>query len=184
MEARAARAVEAPSARARSRSLSRSASRGPQQIGAARDRFPSPHQVPGFHVTLALDGDCAARLALELVAEEFMGRLRDLDAARRTLGLHPARDVHRVAPEVVQEPLPADDASDDRARVHPDSELEAEVPDGPAGRHRRGHVKGEAREDRGMVRARVGNAGRDHVGVADRLDLLEAVTLGQGVENG
>ena len=44
------------------------------------------------------------------------------------------------------------------------------------------HVEGHVRRRRGVVGARLGQPGDDHVGVADRLDLLEAVLLGQPVE--
>src|SRR6185503_15860290 len=65
--------------------------------------FPAPPvEVPG------LDG--APPLQDELVLEELVGRPRDLDAARRALCLHPPRDVHGIAPQVVEEALPPDDA--------------------------------------------------------------------------
>ena len=90
--------------------------------------------------------------------------------------------VHRVAPQVVEEPLAADDAGDHRAGVDADPELEVEVADGTVGARRGDHVEREQGQDTSVVRPRVGDARRDHVGVADRLDLLEAVALGERVE--
>ena len=52
----------------------------------------------------------------------------------------------------------------------------------PVGAHRVEHVQGHQGERAGVIRARRRNAGGDHVAVADRLDLLEPVSLGQGVE--
>ena len=100
----------------------------------------------------------------------------------RALRLHPARGVHGVAPQVVEEPLAADDAGDDRAGVDADAELEAEVADGAAGRVAVDHVERQERQRPGVVGPRVRDARGDHVGVADRLDLLEAVALGERVE--
>ena len=45
-----------------------------------------PDQVPRLHVALALDRDGAARLELELVAEQLVGRARDLDPPGRARG--------------------------------------------------------------------------------------------------
>src|SRR5207302_2306397 len=116
----------------------------------------------------------AAALALEVVPEELVSCVGDLDPVRRALRLHPARDVDRVTPEVVQEPLPADDAGDDRARVDPDAQLEPEVADAIARSGGLDHVEGEEGKDPGVVGSRVGDARGDHVAVADGLDLLEA----------
>src|SRR5829696_52146 len=87
---------------------------------AARART---HEVPGLDVALALDRDRAPCLELELAAEQLVRRARDLDPPRRAVGLHSAGHVHRVAPEVVQEPLAANHAGHDGARVDPDPEL-------------------------------------------------------------
>src|SRR5262249_25365637 len=70
-------------------------------------------EVPRLHLALALDRDPAPRLALELVGEQLVRRTGDLDPPGRSVGLHTARRVHGVAPEVVQEALAADHAGDD-----------------------------------------------------------------------
>ena len=92
------------------------------------------------------------------------------------------RRVDRVAPQVVQEALAADDAGDDRPGVDADPEHEVEVADGTVGARGGDHVEREQGQDAGVVGPRVGDARRDHVGVADGLDLLEAVALGERVE--
>ena len=45
------------------------------------------------------------------------------------VGIHPARHVHRITPEVVQEALASDDAGHDRPRADPDPELETKMAD-------------------------------------------------------
>ena len=55
-------------------------------------------------------------------------------------------------------------------------------PTAPPGARGIDHVEAEVGQRAGVVRARVGHARRDHVRVADRLDLLEAVALGEIVE--
>ena len=67
------------------------------------------------------------------------------------VGLHPARHVDGVAPEVVQEPLPSDHAGDYGPGVDPDPELEAEVTDRVLRSHRLAHVDGHQRHHAGVV---------------------------------
>ena len=57
-----------------------------------------------------------------------------------------------------------------------------EVPDAVARAHRVEHVERHQRQRPGVVGARRRNARGDHVAVADRLDLLEPVPLGEHVE--
>ena len=97
-------------------------------------------------------------------------------------GFHPTRHVHRVAPEVVQEALASDDAGHDRPRVDADPELEAQMADRVIRSHGLAHVEGHERHDLGVIGAGRRHARRDHVGIADRLDLLDVVALGQEVE--
>ena len=96
--------------------------------------------------------------------------------------LHPARDVHGISPEVVQEALATDDAGDHRAGIDTDAQLKAEVSDGLAGPHGVEHVERQQCECAGVISAGCRNSGGDHVAIADGLDLLEAVPLGEGVE--
>ena len=59
-------------------------------LGPLVDDVPSRDEVPSLHIALALDGDGAAVLAVELVLEELVGGAGDLDAVGRALGLHAA----------------------------------------------------------------------------------------------
>src|SRR5204862_7959692 len=65
-------------------------------------------EVPGLDLALALDRDRPPRLADEIVLEQLLRCPGDLDPPRGPVRLHPTRGIDRVAPEVVQEPLPAD----------------------------------------------------------------------------
>ena len=153
---------------------------------AAADGSTSPEE-PGAHegshgcLTLALDVDHLDRPAP--VPMDDVGRpLRDQDLTGLARLLEPAREVHRVAPDVVGELPFADHAGDDRSRrdptPHPDR-VSRRPPHHPGSgddleRHPDGGV--------GMVRHRDGRARDGHVRVADRLDLLEAVPVGELVE--
>ena len=110
-------------------------------------------------------------------------RGRSPGSDRDAVGLHPARGVHGVAPQVVDELAPADHAGDHRPGVDADAQ-----PQPAAVRS-----AGDRRRSRRACRAPFGRrprgdpawhreAARDHVGVADRLDLLEAVRVGEPVE--
>jgi hypothetical protein len=55
-------------------------------------------------------------------------------------------------PEVVQEPLPADHAGDDRSRADPDAQLEPQMPDLADRAHRCLHVQRHPGERVCMVR--------------------------------
>src|SRR5512132_1226034 len=59
----------------------------------------------------------------------------DLYLPGQPLGLHPARRVHGVAPEVVDEFAPADDTGHHRSRVDPDPDRKP-TPSGPLGDRR------------------------------------------------
>ena len=75
----------------------------------------------------ALDLDLAAGLEVIRGAKALVHGLRDLDPTRKPARLHPARGVHRVAPQVVDELAPADDSRDHRSALHPDSNPEVDV---------------------------------------------------------
>jgi len=100
-------------------------------------------------------------------------------AARGT----PARRVHGVAPEVVDEFAPADHARHHRSGVDPDPNCEP-TPSGPLRDHRDliPHRKRQAGDRLEVVRPWLWQPARHHVGVADRLDLLDALRLGEPVE--
>jgi len=78
----------------------------------------------------------------------------------------------------------ADDTGDDRSGVQADSDRQLE-PERLTQASKVGlHVEGHLGHRLGMVGAGLGQAGNDHVRVADRLDLLDAVALGQVIEGG
>ena len=89
---------------------------------------PCPDEVPGLHRALPLDLDRPTLRADELVLQQIVRRTGDLDLPRRPVRLHPARRVHRVAPQVVQEPLRADHPGDDRPELIPIRQFEASRP--------------------------------------------------------
>ena len=131
--------------------------------------------------TLPLDVDHLDRSAS--VPVDLLGRpLRDQDLAGLARFLQPARQVHGVPPHVVGELPFTDDAGDDRSAgdptPHPDR-VSGWPPHhvGPGHdleRHPDGCV--------GVVGLGDGRAHDRHVGVTDRLDLLEAVPVGKLVE--
>src|SRR5918999_1413107 len=81
------------------------------------------HQEPG------VDGSSTPHIehpsfdTSELRLDEVARRAADLDPARDTLRLHPAGDVDRVTPEVVDRAASPEHAPDDWSRVHADSEF-------------------------------------------------------------
>src|SRR4029079_7011282 len=85
---------------------------------------PRAAEIPRLDLAFPLDRDPPARHALELVPDELVGRVGDLDPPGRPVRFHAARGVHRVTPEVVEEPLAPDHAGHDRAGVDPDAERE------------------------------------------------------------
>nr|WP_205629610.1 hypothetical protein [Jiangella muralis] len=104
------------------------------------------------------------------------------DRARQAMALHPARGVDGVAPQVVDELAPADDAGHHGSGVHADPEPQA-VRAGPTtlalAQHRQRHLR-----DGLAIVTRNRYAAGHHVSVADRLDLLQSVLVGQPVEGG
>jgi hypothetical protein len=83
------------------------------------------------------------------------------------VGLDATGRVHGVAPEVVEEALPADHAGHHRARIDADPELEAEVLDFVVRAHRIKHVERHVRDRASMVGAWCRNARGDHAAIAD-----------------
>ena len=97
--------------------------------------------------------------------------------------LHAARHVHRVAPQVVEEAAAADHAGHDRARADADAQPEiAAIALGEAGLRALAQLERETGECLRVIGARARNARRDHVAVADRLDLLDLVAIDDLVE--
>ena len=95
---------------------------------------------------------------------------------------HTGGDVHRVAPDVVELLSFADDASHRRTGVDADAhgDLLAELVREFA--HDIEHVQRHLGDRAGVVRPRLRHAAGHHIGVADRLDLLQPMLLGEPVE--
>ena len=114
---------------------------------------------------------------MEVAAEFLLGLLGDMDHAGHSRGFHPAGHIDRVTPEIVGELDLADDSGDHRTGVDADTHLEfravefVEVTEGID------HFQRGGRNDLRMI-VPVGRQPADHhVAVADRLDLLHAVTF-------
>src|SRR6478672_11262715 len=107
-------------ARAHLISLTRDPSVGRPVISASSDK-------DGFHRGLPLDLDDTPRHQVETVCQAGSGHPADLHRARDAIGLHPARHIDRVAPEVVAEPTGPDHAGDDATGVGPNAQLEREA---------------------------------------------------------
>src|SRR3989442_7354402 len=77
---------------------SRSARRGHARLHALGAGETFTDEKPRAHRALPLHLDRPARLAVELVADELVGRVAELYSPRHALRLHPARRVHGIAP--------------------------------------------------------------------------------------
>jgi hypothetical protein len=149
---------------------------------AMRPRYRRPDQPVDDHVSLAFQVNRLRRMKLEAMLQALVGSLIDLDDAGNAFAGDPTGDVHGVAPEVVDELLLADDTGDHRPGTDADAQFEAhlvELKSSCSRRHISSAMSASARSD---VAALVVEAGGHHVGVADGLDLLQAILLGQFVE--
>lgn len=142
-------------------------------------------------MTLALhvDGTAVVKLVVHS-AKHAIALLADLNAALHAGGVHSAADVHRVAPDVVEQLGGADHSGGEGSVVEPDPQLEfkaqhvfVEVVD------QAHHFQGEL-EQGSQVGVRVGlvaallrvEARRRHVGGADGLDFLDVGEVGLAQE--
>src|SRR3546814_14331191 len=98
---------------------------------------------------------------------------------RHAVSLQPARGIHRVAPHVVDELVPADDPGDHGTGVDPDADGERTVVRTVYAAEFIQHPESEFGDHVRVVRSRLGEPGHRHVGVADRLDLLRAELMNQ-----
>jgi hypothetical protein len=106
------------------------------------------------------------------------------DAARVAGGLQARGEVHRLAPGVIGELGAPDDAGHHRAGRDADAQLNRQPVAGADGAGRGDHLAGELHRGRGVAGHRRRQPGHRHVGVADGLDLLDAMALGGGIEGG
>src|SRR6266571_6474494 len=141
-------------------------------------------EKPRAHRGLPLHLDRPARLALELVADELVGRVAQVDSPRHAVRLHPARRVHRIAPDIEHELPQADDPGHAGPAVHTDPEVDAvfarraELVE--VGANTQGHAGHRLR----VIRAPSQYSRDAHVVVADGADFLHAVPLREEVEAG
>src|SRR5688572_17615794 len=141
------------------------------------------YEPPRLDLALPLHVHEPDRLGDEVVAQELPGRARDLNLVRRPVRFHPARHVHRVAPQVVEETATPDHASHDRPGA--DADAQSHVVGGAvaeAGFRALAHLEREPCERLRVVRPLPGDPRRDHVAVADGLDLLDLVAVDELVE--
>jgi len=106
-----------------------------------------------------------------------------LDRPRHAVALHPARRIDRVPPQVVDELASSDHTGHHGTGIDTDPEPDPVRPGAPAialAKHRERHVG----DGLTVVGARHRDTARDHVGVADRLDLLQPVLVRQPIEGG
>src|SRR5918993_4416121 len=141
---------------------------------------PGPDDKIGRHGPLALDVDDAAGLADVGVLDEQPRGFTDVDAAGHSVRLHPAGGVDGVSPDVVLELRSADHTGDRRTRADAHPQLEEMATAAVMGGLQ--HVQPEVDQHRSVVNARGGHTCGDHVGVADRADLLQPPPLGHFVQ--
>src|SRR5437763_6137521 len=105
--------------------LRASTARGHARPRALRLSATFADKEPRAHRALPLHLDRPARLAVELVADELVGRVAQVDPPRDAVRFHPARCVPGIAPDVKHELPQADDPADARPAVHADPEVDA-----------------------------------------------------------
>jgi hypothetical protein len=107
-----------------------------------------------------------------------------LDHAWHAFGSDAAGEVDRVAPEVVNEFLPAQHAGDDRSGTDTDADFQMRSIDREVAAQQVAHGNRHVGDRRCVVIDLLIEAAGDHVGVADGLDLFEAVVFRQFIEGG
>ena len=132
-------------------------------------------QEPCCHLALSLDIDSGFRIRID--PSRVRRSLAKLGSAGHTGRFHAGRDIHRIAPDIIEEFLhahyagnnrPAGDANSDR---HVTSLWIVNVP------CRIKHFESELNKSRGVIRSRHGHAAYNHVVIARSFDLLESVAL-------
>ena len=98
----------------------------------------------------------------------------DLDATWLAFPGDSARYIYRVSPDVVDEFLGSDDASYDRSRCNPDSQLQGVSRQCKFTCRNFVHRERQLGHRHAMLRRSREQASGDHVSVANRLDLFQA----------
>src|ERR1700722_8664976 len=139
-------------------------------------RRPSADDVPHLRGARSLDVHQSKRLAVERVLDQVVGAARDLNTAAAAMRLHAARQVDRLAPQIIDEFLATNDTGDHGTRIDSDAERELTATE-PALCNGGLHIKREVDEGDGMVKPRARHAGGDHVAIANSLYLFQVVLL-------
>ena len=113
-------------------------------------------------------------------SERVESALGYLDTSGRPAGFHAAGNVHRVPPDIVDKPFSTNQTGDYRAGVYSNSQAEPTLTCHLARLGQHGPCK--CHGCLGMVRTRVGQPGRSHIGVTYGLDLLDTVLIRQFVK--
>src|ERR1700733_5827748 len=138
--------------------------------------------TPYFQSACAFHLDGSGGFAVELSADQIVGAAGDLDRPALPMRFHAARQVHRLAPEIVDELFAADHAGDHRPGIDADAERKRLAAECPA-RHRFPHVESELHQSGRVIGPLARRPRRDHVAVTDRLDLFEAVLFDEIIED-
>src|SRR5829696_8038186 len=145
--------------------------------------LPSPaDQYVGRHRSFALDLNQPSGLKSIAAAQTLVRAVGYLNLASDTVRFHTARGVDCVAPQVVAEFLPSNDAGHHRSGVDAYAKLKRLAAGVVMVGHLVAHGECEVSHCLGVVGARFGQSASHHVGVADRLDLLQAVMPSEFVE--
>ena len=143
---------------------------------ADKGRLPSPaDQYVGCHRAFALYLNQPSGLKPIAAAQALVRAVGHLNVASDTVRFHTARSVDCVAPQVVAEFLPSDDAGHHRSGVDAYAKLKRLATGVLMVGHLVAHGECEVGHCLGVVTPRFGEPTGHHVGVADRLYLLEAV---------
>ena len=137
-----------------------------------------------MHGALALDVDHAALLEQEPVPQAVIDVVGHLNSAFDVGGLHAGRDVHGVAPDVVEELAGTDHSGHHGACGHSDAQRHLPAPRIFEIGHGVGHVERQRRQRLEMVGPRRRDPADHHVRIAAGLDLLQAVPVDQRIEVG
>jgi hypothetical protein len=139
-------------------------------------------QYVGCHRSFALDLNYPSGLKPIAAAQTLVRAVGYLNVASDTVRFHTARSVDCVAPQVVAEFLLPDDAGHHRSGVDAYAKLKRLAVGVLMVDHLVAHGECEVSHCLGVVGPRFGEPPGHHVGVADRLYLLEAVMPREFVE--
>src|ERR1017187_1932124 len=135
-------------------------------VGAAEQKI-------GFLRAFTFAVDAAMRLEPKVLLEMLMGCCRDLDTIRQAVRLHSTGDVHCITPDVIDEFVGPYDPGYHVARMNTDAHLQGNRQLAVHPLDRRDHRQRYIGNRMGVVRSRLGQAASHHVGISERLDLLD-----------